>query len=144
MAVVFALLGVVFAFLAGAEGGKLGSNWWQMLGPGALPLISLALAFLFFSIAASVPSKPLSQPWRYELLMLGCGLVFVFSIVYAVTHPERVDEQVFALVGAEAVSALIVVILFFTMKSGKMWKLAIPAIILIAAGMGGFWFAFLG
>lgn len=144
MVLIVALIGAVFAFIAGAESGTLNEGWWDNLNTSALPYISLSVVFFVLAGAASVNVKSLSTPWRYELLMLGATVTFGLSVLYAATHPERIDVKLFTLMSAQAVAAFILVILFLVMKSNRSWKLAMPALLLFFACAGFFGYALLG
>jgi uncharacterized membrane protein YhdT len=142
--IVFALIAAVFAFLAGTESGKLGADWWQALSPTALPFFFIAVAFFFFAVATVFKPKPLSHPWRYEMLMVGACFLLALSVVYAATHPTQINEQLVAFIGIQTTATLIIVVLFFVLKSDKSWKLAIPALLLFIASIGILGYAFLG
>ena len=144
MVVILCLIGAVFAFLAGAQGGELSEQWWETLNASVLPFLSLAVAFFIFAAVASVSPKPLSSSWRFESLMLGATALFGFSVLFAATHPEKIDTELLSLMLAQGATSFILLVLFFILKGDKFWKLAIPAILFFVVGAGFFGYAFLG
>ena len=144
MVVILCVIGAIFAFLAGAEGSGLNEGWLENVGAGFFSFFSLAVAFFIFASIVSVPPILLSSSWRFESLMLGATALFGLSVLFAATHPEKIEPGFFSLMVAQGATSFILLVLFFILKGDKFWKLAIPAILFFVAGAGFFGFAFLG
>lgn len=153
MSMIFMLLGIALAFLAGSESGAVSGIWWETLSADVLPYICLSLSFLLLAIVSIAPRKvrevskgpetnengepeeTMPTTWRYELLMFGSSVLFGLSLVYAAMHPDNLDRQLFALMAAQGVT-LVLITLFFVMKSNKLWRLAIPSLLILIGGAG--------